>query len=148
MHLNNALFSDNGGCGFVLKPKILLEPSLNFDPNDLHTMKNAIILAITVISAQKLPQNDDLADDVSDPYVVVSVHGVPKDCTEMKTKSVKDNGFNPRWENQKPFEFYVNCPDLAIVKFVIKDDDLGKDQIIGHYSIRLSNVKEGKNLFI
>ena len=144
MHLNKAMFNDNGNCGFVLKSEILRYPNLEFNPNDESSMKNPIRLTVVVISAQKLPQNEDIVDDISDPYVIVAVYGVAKDCAEKKTKPVKDNGFNPRWENQKPFEFVIHCPEMAFVKFVIKDEDIGKDQTIGYYSIRVSNIREGK----
>lgn len=68
MELNEALFADNGGCGYVLKPKILRDPSLKFDPLDINTMTNKMKLRIKIISAQKLPRNDELIKDISDPY--------------------------------------------------------------------------------
>lgn len=71
MHLNEALFSDNGGCGYVLKPAFLLDPSSGFDPLDKSTMPNKKLLEIKVISAQQLPKPDDLLDDISDPYGMI-----------------------------------------------------------------------------
>lgn len=69
MELNKALFADNGGCGFVLKPEILRNPDLKFNPNDLNTMRNKQVLEIKVISAQRLPQTSELiGTDISDPY--------------------------------------------------------------------------------
>ena len=69
MKINEALFNDNGRCGFVLKPEILTNESLRFNPLDTSTMKNKKLLELKVISAQKLPRTDDLVVDISDPYV-------------------------------------------------------------------------------
>ena len=70
MQLNRALFADNGGCGYVLKPEILLNPSLNFNPLNLNTMKNKKVLEIKIISGQKLPDPAEggIIRDISDPY--------------------------------------------------------------------------------
>ena len=68
MHLNGALFADNGGCGYVLKPEILRNSNLLFDPANRNTMKNKKILEIKIISAQQLPRSDELVVDITDPY--------------------------------------------------------------------------------
>ena len=71
MQLNKALFADNGGCGYVLKPEILTNPSLHFNPNDLNSMTNKKVIEIRIISAQRLPRNREaggMVKDISDPY--------------------------------------------------------------------------------
>ena len=141
MELNEALFNDNGNCGYVLKPDILLDPKLGFNPLNTSTMKNKRILEIKIISGQNLPRARDLVKDITDPYVKVSIFGVPSDCYEKKTKSIKDNGVNPIWNHD--FKFLINCPELAIVRFTVRDDDVGKDQLIGNFAIRLLSMKSG-----
>ena len=125
----------------MLKPEILTNPSLKFDPTNPNSMLNKKCLEIKIISAQNLPMNKDLVKDISDPYVVVSVYGVPADNAEKKTTRIKDNGFNPFWNEE--FEFTINCPELAFVKFTVKDEDFGSDQLMGHYTIRFENIREG-----
>jgi hypothetical protein len=68
MQLNKAMFRDNGGCGFVLKPEILTNSFLDFDPNEPNKMNNKKVFEIKIISAQKLPRKDDIVKDISDPY--------------------------------------------------------------------------------
>lgn len=68
MDLNEALFADNGGCGYVLKPNILLDSSLDFNPFDTTTMTNKKTIEIKVISGQNLPMGSDIVKDISDPY--------------------------------------------------------------------------------
>jgi Ca2+-dependent lipid-binding protein len=137
------LFNDNGQCGYVLKPSILREPLLGFNPYDLTTMKNKKLLEIKVISAQQLPPpvGTEIIKDIIDPYVLINILGVPADRSEKRTKTVKDNGFSPLW--YEDFEFQVNCPELAFVKFTVKDDDVSKDDFIGEYTIRFKNMRPG-----
>jgi Ca2+-dependent lipid-binding protein len=139
MSLNQALFADNGFCGYVLKPDILLDSSLNFNPLDTKTMRNKQNFELRIISAHKLPRRNE--KDISDPLVIISLYGVPADMSEKRTKSIKDNGFNPIWNEN--FRFAVNCPELAFVKFTVKDENLGKDQVLGSYTIRFSSIRPG-----
>ena len=66
---------------------------------------------------------------------------MPADQAEAKTQIIKDNGFNPIWNQD--FKFVINCPELAFIRFAVKDDDLGKDQLIGHYELRFENMRPG-----
>jgi phosphatidylinositol phospholipase C, delta len=141
MLLNAAMFNDNGKCGYVLKPEILRNPALKFNPNDTRTMNNKRRLEIKIISAQRLPQNTDIVKDISDPFVSISIYGVPADINEQKTSSIKDNGFNPIWNQD--FKFLINCPELAFIRFNVKDKDVGKDQTIGTAVIRFENMRLG-----
>ena len=138
LKLNEALFRDNGNCGYVLKPEILRNPTLKFDPKNPETMKNKKTFHIKIISAQNLPID---GKDISDPYVTVNIHGVPSDECEQKTRYIKDNGFNPVWNED--FVFNINCPELAFVKFTIKDEDVGKDDLLGYYVIRFECMRKG-----
>lgn len=74
--------------------------------------------------------------------MVVSIYGVPADNQEKKTKAIKNNGLNPIWNED--FRFEVNCPELAFVKFTVKDDNFGKNDSVGHYTIRFENIRLGK----
>ena len=143
--LNEALFNDNGNCGYVLKPLILRNNNNStnqFDPLDINTMNNNKKLSITIISGQQLPKNKStFKTDISDPYVSVEIIGIPFDECEEKTKEVKDNGHNPIWN--ETFHFTINCPDLCFLKFSVKDKDTGKDQKIGYKIIRFDSLKTG-----
>lgn len=144
MSLNEALFQDNGGCGYVLKPKFLREPALLFNTKNLNEMPNKKLFMIRIISAQNLPRTDkeNLIKDISDPFVKINIYGVPSDCAEEKTKVIDNNGFNPLWNEN--FEFRINCPELAFVKFTVYDHDTAnRNDFIGEYSIRFENISPG-----
>lgn len=138
LQINAALFKDNGGCGYVLKPEILRNPSLKFDPNNPNTMTNKVMFYIKIISAQNLIID---GKDISDPYVTVKIYGVPSDRAERKTKYVKDNGFNPVWNED--FQFQINCPELAFVKFNVLDEDVGLDDELGYYVVKFDCIRKG-----
>ena len=59
-----------------------------------------------------------------------------------RTKVVKDNGFNPQWNAS--FKFKSIFPGLAILRFVVMDDDTLSDDFIGQYSLPLESLAPGQ----
>ena len=109
--------------------------------------KPKISLTIKIISAQNLPRtvsNRELVKDISDSFVVVTLYGIPIDQKECRTHTIKNNGYNPFWNRN--FTFDICYPQLAFVKFTVKDKDLGHDDVIGDYAIRVENMREGLSL--
>uniref|UniRef100_A0A3B4WU55 Phosphoinositide phospholipase C n=1 Tax=Seriola lalandi dorsalis TaxID=1841481 RepID=A0A3B4WU55_SERLL len=129
MDLNTAWFRQNGNCGYVLRPAIMRQ---EVSP-----------LIIQVISGQNLPRprGSEAKGDVVDPYVYVEIHGIPADCTERRTRTVIQNGDNPIFDES--FEFQINLPELAMVRFVVLDDDFIGDDFIGQYTISLECLQPG-----
>ena len=86
-----------------------------------------------MISGQNLPKprGSGAKGDVVDPYVYIEIHGIPADCTERRTRTVTQNGDNPVFDES--FEFQINLPELAMVRFVVLDDDFIGDEFIGQY---------------
>lgn len=101
--MNLGKFTENGSSGYVLKPKILADKRFNpFCPrvdvlreNGEHGMD----IELSVIAAQQLPPIRSSRFDTN-PYVTVSIHGIPKDYQTKKTSVVNSNGLNPRWINE------------------------------------------------
>lgn len=63
-----------------------------------------------------------------------------------RTSSVKNNGFNPVWEERLsiPFECVADMLDLIFVRFTIKDDNLAEDDSIAVYCVPLGCLQQGK----
>ena len=55
---------------------------------------------------------------------------------------VNNNGFNPQW-NEK-FQFHSLFPELAILRFVVMDNDTLSDDFIGQFSLPLSSLALGQ----
>uniref|UniRef100_A0A6Q2ZG51 Phosphoinositide phospholipase C n=1 Tax=Esox lucius TaxID=8010 RepID=A0A6Q2ZG51_ESOLU len=145
MDLNMAWFRQNGNCGYVLRPAIMRQEVSYFsaDTRDSVPGVSPQLLHVKVISGQNLPRprGSGAKGDVVDPYVYVEVHGIPADCAERRTRTVMHNGDNPIFDES--FEFQVNLPELAMVRFVVLDDDFIGDEFIGQYTIPLECLQPG-----
>lgn len=122
MHINTAMFEENGSCGYVCKPDVLWNPShlmyRRFNPlekefDGLHSSQ----IVINIVSGQYVQQNNLLAST----YVEVEMIGIPVDCSKKKTRIIKRNSLNPIWNDT--FFFKVMFHDLAFLKFSVIDND-------------------------
>lgn len=154
MSLNDGRFHENGGCGYVRKPISILQTG------DEHATKNEILLKIRVLSGCCLPKpHGEKAGEVIDPYVIVRVHDVLEaagsdsitsslrkdflETSERKTKPIRDNGFCPQWKSEV-FCFPIHSPDIAMVEFVVMDNDAGfLDDKMCKTSVPVSCLRKG-----
>lgn len=146
MHLNQGKFRTNGRAGYILKPKVLRDSSLKLNPLTKAEIPGVdkVTLSITVISGQQLPKpaKEGEKGEIIDPYVKLDFHGIQADTASFKTKVVKDNGFNPVW-NEK-FEKVLLMPELAMIRFAVFDEDVGiVDDFIGQFSIPFTSLRPG-----
>ncbi|CAG2106000.1 unnamed protein product [Medioppia subpectinata] len=147
MLLNEALFAMNGKCGYVLKSDYLRKGQLN-DTNDRSLTTNAgkiKSLSIKLLSGQHIPKPGNSQDgEVVDPYVKFRVYGHPLDNNwKSTTAPVKNNGFNPVW-NESPIEFIIRCPEMAFIYIAVKDHSAtGKDVLLGQYMLAFPAIMEG-----
>eukprot|EP01132_Coremiostelium_polycephalum_P009255 gene9255-11341_t len=145
MWLNNGLFEDNGGVGYVLKPPCLLAESSNgFDPYQpiRHHQSLYSKLIVEVISARQLPKyTKTTKGEVIDPFITLSIHGCSYDEKEHKTKVIDNNGFNPYWG--EIFEFNLVNSQLDYLLIRVDDKDKFKHNRVGHFCIRVENIRPG-----
>lgn len=160
-----AFYARNGRAGYVLKPEALRvadHSALSHSPIK-HT------LVIRIISAQQLPRPKDangreiIDKDTVDPYVCIEVHSPvwPTSVTtsapagnhigkhsKAKTSVIRNNGFNPRWNETHELEFDVlgGMSEFVFVRFVIKDDDVDRDNWIGMYCACLKTLELGEEI--
>ncbi|WAR03454.1 PLCL2-like protein, partial [Mya arenaria] len=143
--LYNGWFHKNGNCGFVLKPAIMREEIAYFSANtkDVIPGVSPQILHIKIISGQYFPKpkGSGARGDVTDPYITIEIFGIPADCAEERTKTVPHNGYNPVFDES--FEFQINLPELALVRFSVLDDDYIGDEFIGQYTIPFECMQTG-----
>lgn len=91
MQLNTSKFLENGNTGYLLKPAYMIAPGA--------VPLTGLTIKVHVISGQNLPKPGGSAHgEVIDPYVKVNVFGVGSDASESKTRVIRDNGFNPVWD--------------------------------------------------
>uniref|UniRef100_A0A6P8JAS0 Phosphoinositide phospholipase C n=1 Tax=Actinia tenebrosa TaxID=6105 RepID=A0A6P8JAS0_ACTTE len=147
LQINKGRFKTNGNCGYVLKPDIMVRDDLRFDPMSRKEVATVTpkTLKIRVISGQQLPKPKDsiLGDrgEIIDPYVEIEIIGIPADNAKHRTKTIEDNGFNPVWE--ETMTFLLRFPDIALVRFVVWDEDpIGRD-FIGQYTLSFTSIMQG-----
>uniref|UniRef100_H0VC98 Phosphoinositide phospholipase C n=1 Tax=Cavia porcellus TaxID=10141 RepID=H0VC98_CAVPO len=145
MDLNIGWFRQNGNCGYVLRSAIMREEVSFFSANTKDSVPGVSpqLLHIKIISGQNFPKpkGSGAKGDVVDPYVYVEIHGIPADCAEQRTKTVHQNGDAPIFDES--FEFQINLPELAMVRFVVLDDDYIGDEFIGQYTIPFECLQTG-----
>uniref|UniRef100_A0AAY4D668 Phosphoinositide phospholipase C n=1 Tax=Denticeps clupeoides TaxID=299321 RepID=A0AAY4D668_9TELE len=144
MDLNDGLFSQNGRCGYVLKPDFMRSPDKGFDPENSpnHETHQPLSLCIQVISGQQLPKVNIKEGSIVDPLVRVEIHGVPQDQARQETRYIENNGFNPVWYDT--LNFTIHIPDLALVRFVVEDyDKTSKNDFVGQYTLPFSCIQQG-----
>ena len=54
-------------------------------------------------------------------------------------------GFNPRWDED--VSFVLSRPDLAVVRFVVYDQDRYVDDFIGYFALPFHSIQEGNLTF-
>ncbi|EMP29417.1 1-phosphatidylinositol-4,5-bisphosphate phosphodiesterase delta-1 [Chelonia mydas] len=146
MDVYQGRFQDNGFSGYVLKPEFLRDKQSKFNPKSITEgvwwMRKK--LQIKIISGQQLPKVNKSKNSIVDARVTVEIHGVQRDNDKKQTKVIENNGFNPNWDEE--FEFDVDVPELALVRFVVEDFDVStKNDFIGQYTIPFTCLKQGFN---
>ncbi|KAI4882633.1 hypothetical protein NFI96_004748 [Prochilodus magdalenae] len=144
MDLNDGLFSQNGRCGYVLKPAFMRSMEKQFDPDhpEMRDGYRPVTLSVEVISGQQLPKVNQKEESIVDPLVRVEIHGVLKDQAKQETRYIDNNGFNPTW--QETLKFIIHVPELALVRFVVEDHDkTSKNDFIGQYTLPFSCIQQG-----
>jgi hypothetical protein len=143
--VNNAKFSDNGGCGYVLKPSFLTKPNPEYSPSSalVTSGENKWMVKVTVISGQHIPRPEELQDEeVLNSSVKVKIFGHSGEDEDVRqTKSCK--GINPVWSHE-PFTFHIKVFSLAFIKFdVTNKSEKGKNLDIGRFCCPFQMVQPG-----
>lgn len=144
MLINQAKFADNGGSGYVLKPKQMLSETTTWDALIADKGVDTRTLTLSVISGHYLPKplGASASSEVIDPYVMISVNGMQDDQAAVSTKVVNNNGFNPVWK--ETFSFDISVPELANVVFKVYDHDvLNADDFIGYFGVPVVGIAPG-----
>jgi len=149
MSLCHGKFLDNGSCGYVLKPNYIIDiQKSKFNPFDylIKPSKDFVEypqrLIITIISAQFLSRSSETTDDIPDPYVVISTHGILCDQQIHKTKFIENNGFNPVWN--EIFQFDIHFPQMCLVRFDVYDYDVfSRDDRLAYFCLPMTTMQTG-----
>ena len=62
--------------------------------------------------------------------------------SEAKTRTVSNDGCYPIFN--ETFEFHINLPELALIRFVVLDDEYIGDDFIGQCTVPFECLQTGK----
>ncbi|NP_473407.2 1-phosphatidylinositol 4,5-bisphosphate phosphodiesterase zeta-1 [Mus musculus] len=141
MDLQNGKFLDNGGSGYILKPDILRDTTLGFNPNEPEYDDHPVTLTIRIISGIQLPVSS--SSNTPDIVVIIEVYGVPNDHVKQQTRVVKNNAFSPKWN--ETFTFLIQVPELALIRFVVETQQglLSGNELLGQYTLPVLCMNKG-----
>ena len=141
--LNRGKFAVNGGCGFIKKPKYLLDPAV---PRPVEPSKS---LSVTIFAGSGWENFKD-ADlfDAPDTYVKVTLAGSMKDNNKSHQTSVfntnKKIGPTAQPYFNETFSFDVVEPELALLLFTVYDHDTtSQDDLLAQYCCPVSLIRPG-----
>jgi len=132
MWINHGKFRPNARCGYVLKPQLLLDTTSLFNPFASSTWEKDVsflTVKMKIISGRHIVKG---GKGVASPFVAVEVSGVDSDAggNSRKTKSLPNNGFRPKWDEEIKLE--ISMPELALITFTVLDEDqFGDSNAIG-----------------
>jgi hypothetical protein len=120
MQLNTAMFQANYQHGYILKPPSLLpssHPKASHHPTPYESKARHIQLSVHVISGQQLPRPKDYKPGTAvDPYVEIEFIG-PSSISELRTRTVRDNEFNPMWDEKLKFDVVTTNWEFVFVRY-------------------------------
>ncbi|XP_065898548.1 uncharacterized protein [Dysidea avara] len=143
MFLNQGKFRQNGGCGYILKPKVMRNLSADgYTPSIDEPLKTVtpINLEITLLSGQNfvLPNKKTTSMEIC-----YETYGIPQDY-EKKSFTVTSTKTNPLWpqfEDAVKLEKTILMPELCLVLFAV-NINVHRKLVAGTKSVLL-----GQNVF-
>lgn len=129
--INNAWFSGNGKCGYVLKPSYMRDPMNGIDIKGLNAP--VIEICMELISGFNLPKIEGEQEIIS-PHVEIIVMGIPQDCQKFVSKTIHKNGFNPVWEEKFRFNACLAEMSIIVVKVLSGNNQIAINAIPVYYA--------------
>ncbi|KAG6865067.1 hypothetical protein C0991_005342 [Blastosporella zonata] len=176
--MNQAMFQRNGRSGLVLKPDALRGKDELLSKRSKHVLEVTIVSAHQLPRLKDSTGHEVIEKSIVDPLVEVTLHipdwthppfGLksrstlslstsatpnPAEVTsprvvQARTRSVRNNGFNPIWREKLELPFDVvggkEMLDLIFVQFTVIEDDYDQDEDdpIAVYCTPLSCLEKG-----
>lgn len=140
--VNDGRFRANGSCGYVLKPASMLSRIDN-----KHVLKTPAAWQFKIMSGYNLPKTRKKAfAGCVNPRVRITLYdGGATDQVVYISETVKKNGLNPIWDEEKGTTFEnIKDPDSAIIMFSVWDfNGDGAEDFIAAGAVPLSCMRQG-----
>ena len=138
--INQAWFSANAMTGYRLKPTRHRAKEYNFDPISNQVNPIEMRLKVTVLDGRNL--FGAFNPSQVKPYVEVRMtSGYDPDCNAFRTKEVKDNSYDPIFNES--FSFNIAFHKLAVLSLTVYDQKTIQNQRIGYFALPLTCIRSG-----
>jgi len=109
---------ENGGCGYVLKPKHLRAEDPDHSPSAA-TVPTPVRLELRIIAARALPGIGGRTSPMGPTSVAVSVWGCSGDCQRHVSRPALPTGYAVSWADgpAQIMTFPIDMPSAAVVAF-------------------------------
>ncbi|KAJ7746945.1 PLC-like phosphodiesterase [Mycena maculata] len=172
--INQAMFLRCGRQGYVLKPPALRDPQFQkLGKHTNHFFDVTIISAQQLPRPKDSTGKEILEKPIVDPYIEVALHipawstapflpdnkgykhvppaeasgtaGTSARTISYSTGPVKNNGFNPMWQEELclPFDCIGGMKELIFVEFTVKQDKRPEHEPLARYIAPLSSLEHG-----
>ncbi|KMZ67601.1 Phosphoinositide phospholipase C [Zostera marina] len=141
--LMQGFFRENGVCGYIKKPDLLMNDSEIFDPQVTQPIKTTLTIKVHMGDGWRFDFKKTHFDIYSPPdfYTRVGIAGVPNDVVMKKTKTIEDD-WTPVWDEE--FSFPLTVPELAVVRIEVHEYDMSeKDDFAGQTCLPVSTLRSG-----
>jgi phosphatidylinositol phospholipase C, delta len=162
MQIHEALFQGNYQHGYILKPPHLLassHPPSSQRTTPYESKSFRVKLDVQVISGQQLPRPKDYKPGQAvDPYVQIELICPNGQGTENRTRAVRDNEFNPKWDERLSFDVVTSSREFVFVRYrdpfdrpngrfcLHNGDKSAASKLFASYCIRLQDLHQGFSL--
>ncbi|CAJ0572763.1 unnamed protein product, partial [Mesorhabditis spiculigera] len=141
MAVNSAMFEQTGNCGYVLKPRVLWDPThplhRRYNPSSKEmATHSALLLNLTVISGQHVFPGTH----VGSPFLEIELIGALCDSAKDKSKPLVKNSVNPRFDYQ--VQLRIVCVELAFLRIAVCDAALN-GKVISQRVVPVKCIRPG-----
>ncbi|PHH73628.1 hypothetical protein CDD80_3672 [Ophiocordyceps camponoti-rufipedis] len=142
MMLNEAMFA--GSDGYVLKP----EGYRPHRPSSTNPRRKSLSLVITFLAAQGIPLPPyDTSAKRFHPYIKTEMHldgSAPSDdALKARTRTHRGRDVDLQAEKVSFRGISGLVPELSFVRFTIRDDEIGRDDLAAWACVRLDRLGQG-----
>jgi len=138
--INAGFFSQNGGCGYVVKPQSMSDGCC-FDPRRPSVLNGESVRLRVAVLAGRLLFGLTAADS-GDVFVRVELVGCPPDCASGTTSAAKGS-FNPSWAEEFDFGI-VHAPSLSTLRMAAyQQSSRNRSILLGQASVPLNCLRNG-----
>ncbi|PBJ76445.1 phosphoinositide-specific phospholipase C [Trypanosoma cruzi cruzi] len=140
--LNKGFFSDNGNCGYVLKPESVRSSAASRNGSQVRSLNLEIISGFCLPKPKRSNKGE-----IVDPFITCFIEGPDGNSDRKTSGTIRNNGFHPVWRGKglgSEFSWDVKDWDLSTLVVQVYDEDKKtRDDFLAECILPLRVLKAG-----